>query len=280
MSRHINYQRALVVIVVTLIACTTIFPLWWLLVSSFTPELLIFKQFGLWPTHFTLENYATGWRGVSNISFSTFFANTFFMVGLQVLGTLFSSSLAAFAFARLDFTLKRFFFAVMLLLMMLPHHVTLIPRYIIFHRLGWLDSYLPLVVPTFFAINGFFIFLMVQFIRGLPGELDEAATVDGCTPIGIYWYIILPLMKPALVTAAIFTFIWNWNDFFSHLIYINNPRIYTVALALRAYMDSSAGTQFGPMFAMSILSLIPIFLIFVSAQRLLIQGIATTGLKG
>jgi len=280
MYRSVRFQRTLLLVAVILLACTTIFPLWWLLVSSFTPELQIFKQLGLWPQAFTFENYVKGWQGLSNISFSTFFLNSFFMVGVQVIGTLFSSSLAAFAFARLDFSFKPFLFAVMLLLMMLPHHVTLIPRYIIFHRLGWLDSYLPLTVPTFFAINGFFIFLMVQFIRGLPSEIDEAATVDGCTPIGIYWYIILPLIRPALVTAAIFTFIWNWNDFFSHLIYISSPRLYTVALALRAYMDASAGTQFGPMFAMSILSLMPIFVMFVSAQRLLIAGIATTGLKG
>ena len=164
--------------------------------------------------------------------------------------------------------------------MMLPFHVTLIPRYVIFYRLGWVDSYLPLTVPSFFAVNGFFIFLMVQFMRGIPVELDHAAKVDGCGPIQVYLRIILPLSMPALVTAAIFTFIWTWNDFFSQLIYISNPKLYTIALGLRAFQDATSASSFGQMFAMSILSLAPIFLFFIAAQKLLIEGITTTGMKG
>jgi multiple sugar transport system permease protein len=163
---------------------------------------------------------------------------------------------------------------------MLPFHVTLIPRYIMFYRLGWVDSFLPLTVPSFFAINAFFVFLMVQFMRGIPVELDHAAKVDGCGPIQVYLYIMLPLAMPALVTAAIFTFIWTWNDFFSQLIYLSNPLRYTIALALRAFQDATSSSSFGQLFAMSILSLVPIFIFFVSAQRLLIEGIATTGFKG
>src|SRR5690606_34336409 len=195
-------------------------------------------------------------------------------------GTLISSSMAAYAFARLDFNLKAAFFAVMFGTMMLPFHVTLIPRYVIFYRLGWVDSYLPLTVPSFFAVNGFFIFLMVQFMRGIPVELDHAAKVDGCGPIQVYLRIILPLSMPALVTAAIFTFIWTWNDFFSQLIYISNPKLYTIALGLRAFQDATSASSFGQMFAMSILSLAPIFLFFIAAQKLLIEGITTTGMKG
>ena len=280
MVRYTTLQRNVLFILVLLGAVITMFPLWWLLVSSFTPEIVIFKQSGLWPTQFTLENYVQGWKGVPPVSFATYFKNSFVLVGLRIIGTLISSSLTAFAFARLEFAGKKILFAIMLLLMMLPFHVTLIPRYIMFFKLGWVDSYKPLVVPTFFATQGFFIFLMVQFIRTLPRELDEAAIVDGCGPIGVYWHIILPLTKAAMMTAAIFTFIWSWNDFFSNLIYISNPKLFTVALGLRAFMDASSGSAFGPMFAMALLSLIPIFIFFVSAQGLLIEGIATTGLKG
>ncbi len=262
-------------------ALVTLYPLWWMLVSSFTPETEIFRQSGLWPTHFTLENYITGWKaGVAGMSFAVYFINSFTIVIPVIVGTLISSSMAAYAFARMDFDLKSVLFSVMLLSMMLPFHVTLIPRYIMFHKLGWVNSIRPLVVPSFFAIDGFFIFLMVQFMRGLPVELDQAARVDGCGPIQTYLRIILPLSAPALVTAAVFSFIWTWNDFFSPLIYINNPKLYPVALALRAFQDTTSSSSVGPMFAMSIVSLVPVFIFFVSTQRLLIEGIATTGLKG
>jgi multiple sugar transport system permease protein len=273
-------QKTILFVIVLVGAFITMFPLWWLLVASFTPENFIFRQSGLWPTQFTLENYIQGWRGVSGVTFGHYFINSFLVVAACVVGTLISSSMAAYAFARLDFDLKFVFFAIMFGTMMLPFHVTLIPRYIIFYRLGWVDSYLPLTVPSFFAVNGFFIFLMVQFMRGIPVELDHAAKVDGCGPIQVYLRIILPLSMPALVTAAIFTFIWTWNDFFSQLIYISNPRLYTIALGLRAFQDATSASAFGQMFAMSILSLTPIFIFFVAAQKLLIEGITTTGMKG
>jgi multiple sugar transport system permease protein len=258
----------------------TLFPLWWLLVSSFTPEKVIFVQSGIWPTQFTLDNYITGWQGGTRITFATYFVNSFLVVGLRVVGTVISAAMTGYAFARLEFDGKKLFFAIMLLLMMLPFHVTLIPRYIMFFKIGWIDSYKPLIVPAFLATQGFFIFLFVQFIRGLPREIDQAATVDGCSPIDVFWRIIMPLTLPAVVTASIFTFIWSWNDFFSNLIYISNPKKFTVALGLRSFVDSSSGAAFGALFAMSVLSLLPIVFFFITAQRLLIEGISTTGLKG
>lgn len=280
MLAYSRFQQSVLFVCVLAGACLTMFPLWWLLVSSLTPEVHIFRQSGLWPTQFTLSNYGQGWRGVSGITFGHYFANSFIIVGVSIVGTLISSSMAAYAFARMNFSFKTAFFATMLGTMMLPFHVTLIPRYIMFYQLGWVDSFLPLTVPSFFATNGFFIFLMVQFMRGIPIELDHAARVDGCGPIQLYLRIILPLSMPALVTAAIFTFIWTWNDFFSQLLYISNPRLYTIALGLRAFQDATSASAFGQMFAMSILSLLPIFIFFISAQKLLIEGISTTGMKG
>lgn len=257
-----------------------LYPLLWMLNSSFKPTELIFKDLRLWPETFTLQNYIHGLKGVGGISFLTYFKNSFIIVILSTIGNLISCSMAAYAFSRLQFDLKKLFFVIMLVSIMMPTHVTLIPTYIIFFKLGWVDTFLPLIVPNFLATQAFFIFLMVQFIRGLPSELDKAATVDGCGPIQIYWRIIIPLLTPALVTTAIFSFIWNWNDFFSQIIYISNPKLYTVALGLRLFLDSMGSSSWGSMFAMSILSLVPIFIFFISFQKLLVEGIATSGIKG
>jgi multiple sugar transport system permease protein len=190
-----------------------------------------------------------------------------------------SCSLAAFAFARLRFRGKNFWFALMLGTLMLPYHVTLIPQYILFLNLDWVDTILPLVVPKYLATDAFFIFLMVQFFRGIPRELDEAAMMDGCSPWRIYRKIILPLSLPVLATAAIFTFIFTWDDFFAPLVYLNDMGSYTVQLGLRAFVDSSGKSDWGALFAMSVLALVPILFFFLFFQRLLIEGVATTGLK-
>jgi len=157
--------------------------------------------------------------------------------------------------------------------------VTLIPQYILFLELDWVNTILPLVIPKFLAADAFFIFLLVQFFRGIPRELDEAAMMDGCGPWRIYWKVILPLSVPALATAAVFTFIWTWDDFFAPLIYLNDISNYTVQLGLRGFVDSTGKSDWGALFAMSVLALLPIFIFFLLFQKLLIQGIATTGMK-
>ena len=188
--------------------------------------------------------------------------------------------MAAYAFARLEFTGKSFWFAIMLLSIMLPIHVIIVPQYVLFSQLGWVNTFLPLIVPKLLATDAFFIFLMVQFIRGIPRELDEAARIDGAGHPRIFLQIILPLMVPALATTTIFTFIWTWNDFFSQLIYLTEARSCTPSRSrCDAFVDSRASTDFGAMFAMSVVSLIPIFLVFLFGQRYLVKGIATTGIK-
>lgn len=274
-----KYKSTVKFILLLLGAFIMLYPLLWMISSSLKPSTIIFREIGLWPSQLTFENYKIGWEGMSGFSFTTFFKNSFNVVGLSILGTLLSSSFAAYAFARLNFSFKKTLFAIMLGSMMLPHHVVLIPQYIFFNHLEWIDTILPLVVPKFLATDAFFIFLMVQFIRGIPKELDEAARVDGCGHVQIFSRIILPLMLPALVTSAIFTFIWTWNDFFSQFIYLSNPKLWTVTLALRGFLDSMGESMWGSMFAMSILSLVPIFLFFIFFQKMLIEGIATTGIK-
>jgi multiple sugar transport system permease protein len=164
--------------------------------------------------------------------------------------------------------------------LLLPHHVILIPQYLEFRTLGWINTYLPFVMPKLLATDAFFIFLLVQFFRAIPRELDEAARIDGCGHLRIFFRVILPLSKPALATTAIFTFIYSWNDFFTPLIYLSDPKLYTVPLALRAFIDTTASSSFGALFAMSVISLLPVLGIFIAFQKLLVEGIATTGLRG
>lgn len=255
-----------------------LYPLLWMLSASFRPESEIFAGGSIWPSEWSIDAYFRGWNGL-RVGFDTFFLNSFTIAVLAVAGNLMACSLAAFAFARLEFKGRKFWFAMMLGTLMLPYQVTLIPQYVLFLNLGWVDTILPLVVPKFLAADAFFIFLMVQFFRGIPRELDEAAMMDGCSPWRIYWKIMLPLSMPVLATAAIFTFIWTWDDFFGPLIYLNDMRQYTVMLGLRTFTDSTAESDWGALFAMSVLSLLPVFVFFLFFQRLLIEGIATTGMK-
>jgi multiple sugar transport system permease protein len=255
-----------------------LYPLLWMVASSFKPESEIFSDLAVWPRQIDLNNYSEGWYALRE-SFTGFFLNSFVIAALSVIGNLMACSLAAYAFARLEFRLKWLWFALMLGTLMLPYHVTLVPQYVLFLNLGWVDTILPLVVPKFLAVDAFFIFLMVQFFRGLPRELDEAARMDGCGPWRIYWRIILPLSTPVLATAAIFSFIWTWDDFLGPLIYLNNIANYTVPLALRAFVDSTGLSAWGQLFAMSTLSLVPVFVFFLFFQRLIIRGVAMSAMK-
>jgi len=255
-----------------------IYPLLWMLVSSFRPTDEIFRDTSLIPKGITLGNYTYGWSAL-NQPFGHYLINSGIVVLGCIIGNVLSCSLAAYAFARLKFTGRTILFAIMLLTIMIPYHVVLVPQYILFQQFGWVNTFLPLIVPKLLGTDAFFVFLMVQFIRGLPLELDEAARIDGCGHFNTFFRIILPLMVPAVATTAIFTFIWMWNDFLSSLIYLIDPSMYTVPLALRAFLDSTGSSNWGAMFAMSIVSLIPVFLAFLFGQRFLIRGIATTGIK-
>jgi multiple sugar transport system permease protein len=257
-----------------------LYPVVWLLGASVKPADEVLSSLRLLPEKFTGTNYSEAVGGVAGVSVWRFFANSLIVSVGAVLGNLLSCSLAAFAFARLRFRLRGVLFAFMLATIMLPHHVVLIPQYTIFQRMDLVGTFVPLVLPKFLATDAFFIFLMMQFIRTLPRELDDAARIDGCGPIRTFWYVILPLTRPALITTTIFTFIWTWNDFFSQLIYLNDPQTYTLPVALRLFVDQTSLSAYGPMFAMSVLALVPIGLFFLAFQRYLVEGLATSGLKG
>jgi multiple sugar transport system permease protein len=247
-----------------------------MVVSSLRPNDVIFRSPGLVLNDLQLRNYGEGWNALAS-PFGHYLVNSAIVVLGCIIGNLVSCSMAAYAFARLEFTGKRLWFALMLGSIMLPIHVLIVPQYIMFAQVGWINTFLPLIVPKLLATDAFFVFLMVQFIRSLPRELDEAARIDGAGHPRIFLQIVLPLMRPALATTTIFTFIWTWNDFFSQLIYLTDPDMYTVPVALRSFVDATVNTSWGAMFAMSVLSLLPVFLVFLVGQRYLVQGIATTG---
>ena len=258
-----------------------IYPLVWMIMSSFKPTSTIFTTAGqLIPTQFVFENYVNGWKGFAKITFATFFKNSLFISIVATMGTLISSSLVAFGLSRCKFFGRRVLFVAMLLSMMLPAQVLMIPQYLWYQKLGWVGSYKPLIIPYFFAIQGFFVYQISNFIDGIPRELDEAAKIDGCSYYSIFFRIVLPLITPALITSTIFSFMWRWDDFLSALLYINKTAMYPVSLALKLFCDPGSSSDYGAMFAMASLSILPSVLIFIFFQKYLVEGISTPGLKG
>lgn len=257
-----------------------LYPIVWMLSSSFKPGNEIFvNAHQLIPRTFTFANYVEGYKGYSGNSFTVFFSNSIKITLFSLIGTVISSTLVAYGFARIRFKGSSVMFAIMMVTMMLPGEIQTIPQYIIFQKLGWINTFLPLILPSFFG-GAFFIFLLVQFIRGLPAELDESAKMDGCGHMGILFRVLLPLLAPPLVTVTIFKFYWTWDDFFNPLLYLTRPELATVSLAIKNMTDNSFGTSWGAVFAMSVLSLVPVLLIFFIFQKYIIEGISTTGLKG
>lgn len=287
MGRGNNVKTKMVVrhtlthIFIIVLGLTMVYPIVWMIISSFKPNTMIFSDPGLIPKAVTIENYISGWKGYAGVSFGRFFANSLLMCVVAIIGNLISCTMAAYAFGRLKFAGRNLWFAIMMITLMLPGHVTIVPRYILFNTFGWVGTFLPILVPKFFATDAFFVFLLVQFIRSLPKELDEAATIDGCSPVGVFTRIILPNAVPALVTTALFTFLWTWDDFFNHLLYLTKPPIFSVSRALRTFVgDAGAVSNWGGALAMSTLSMIPSFILFFSLQKYFVQGITTTGIKG
>ena len=278
-SRARRRSAVLYHIIVTALSFVMLYPLFWMIASSLKPNNEIFVTVtDLIPVTFTWENYINGWHGFAGLSFGVFFKNSVFVAALSTVGATLSAAVVAFGFARLKFPGRKIWFAAMIITMMLPGQVMMIPRFVLFHQLGWVGTFLPMTVPSFFG-SAFNTFLIMQFIRGVPRDMDEAARIDGCSWYGIFLYVVLPLIVPALVTVAVLTFIGSWDDFMGSLLYLNTPQKYTAAYALKLFADSSF-VDFGATFAMSTLSLLPILLIFFLFQRNLVEGISTQGIKG
>jgi multiple sugar transport system permease protein len=274
--RRRYHWRAHILLLIVLVVM--IYPLAWLVGSSFKPENQIFTTMNPFPSDFTFANYLSGWTATGS-SFTVYLLNSLTVSACVVVGNLVSCSLAAYAFARLDFAFRRTWFALMLGTLMLPFQATLIPQYTIFYKLNWINTFLPLVVPYFLAYDAFFIFLMVQFIRGIPKELDEAAALDGAGHVRVFFSVIVPLLRPALITTTILTFIWTFNDFLRQLVYLSDNTRYTAPLGLNAFVDKASGSSYGGMLAMSVVTLVPTVAAFLFSQKRLVDGVANSGIK-
>ena len=255
------------------------YPLLWMIGAAFKSNEEIFGTIGLLPKNPMFGAFAAGWKGTGQYGFSTFLYNTFLMVIPTVLFTAISATLIGYGFARFEFPFKKTLFTIMLSTMMLPATVILIPRYIFFRNLGWLDSYLPFIVPAMLGCFPFFNFMMVQFFRGVALELDESGKLDGCNSFIILKDLLLPLCKSAIFSVIVFQFVWTWNDFLNVLIYISSVAKYPVALGLRMTMDISTEFDWNQILAMSLISIAPPIVLFFAAQKYFVEGIATTGMK-
>ncbi|QCB95121.1 carbohydrate ABC transporter permease [Cellulomonas shaoxiangyii] len=262
------------------VVAVILYPAVWMFVSTLKPSSEIIGSVSIIPTTVTLDNFVKAFAGIGGVSFWQFFLNSLVLALGSVVGITLSCSVSAYAFARIDFPGRGLFFTLMIGTLLLPFHVVIIPQYIVFNQLGLVGTYVPLLIGKFLAAEAFFVFLMVQFMRNLPRELDEAARIDGAGHVRIFRSIMLPLMKPALVTSSIFAFIWSWNDFFGPLIYLSSPDTFPLPLALRLFVDQTTVSDYGAQMAMAVLALLPVLLFFLVFQRYLVQGVATQGLKG
>jgi oligogalacturonide transport system permease protein len=257
-----------------------IYPLLWLIGASFKTNQQIFTELTFWPETPIFSGYIEGWKTSTEYTFGRFFANTFTILIPKVIATAISSTLVAYGFARFEFPGKKFLFSILIATLLLPNVVTRIPQYLLFRELGWLDTYLPLWVPQLFAVDAFFVFMLIQFLRGIPRDMEEAAMIDGCGPTQVLIYIVIPILKPAIISVCLFQFMWSMNDFLGPLIYISSVEKFPVALALKMSIDTTETFDWNRILAMTVLALAPSLVIFFLAQKYFIEGVSTTGLKG
>ncbi|WP_125702161.1 carbohydrate ABC transporter permease [Lacticaseibacillus daqingensis] len=285
MNNQIKWRRRLNsgvrYVLLTAVALIMLYPILWLFGASFKSNAEIFSSISFWPKSFDFTPYVKGWRTGTEFTFTTYFINTFKIVIPKVVFTVVSCTLTAYGFARFDFPGKKILFGLMLSTLFLPAVVTRIPLYLFWRNFGMLDSYVPLIANTVFAAEPFFVFMLVQFLRSVPRDYDEAATIDGCNSFQILIKILLPILKPSLVSVALFQFIWSINDFLSPLIYISSVQKYPIAIALKMAIDTSSGVvAWNQVIAMSLISLLPSIILFFTTSKQFVEGMATGGIKG
>lgn len=267
-------------IILTVVAVIMLYPIIWLVGATFKPNSEIFTSIGFIPKSLDFQAYIDGWYTKGDYTFTLYFINTFKYVIPKIIFTIISATITAYGFARFEFPFKKVMFSLLMATMFLPQVVTRIPLYLFWKDLGMLDTYVPLIANSFFAQEPFFVFMLIQFLRSIPRDLDEAATVDGCSSFEILWRILVPVLKPALISCIIFQFVWSFSDFLGPLIYITSQENYPVSLALKLNVDPSTNTPWNQVFAMSLISLLPAIILFFSAQKYFVEGVTSSGIKG
>lgn len=257
-----------------------VYPVLWMISGSLKNNSEILSgSLSLIPPAWRWDNFTRGWAGFGHVTFTTYFKNSLIITTIATLGTVISSALIAYALSRVKFVGRKFWFTLMIGTMLLPSQVVMIPQYLIYNRIGWVGTVLPLIVPHFFGAP-FFIYMMMQFMMSIPRELDEAAIIDGCSKYSVFTRVVFPLLKPSIISTIIIQFYWKWDDYMGPMLYLGKPTSYTVSIAVKLFADVTSTTDYGAMFAMSTLSMIPVFLIFLVFNRYLVDGISTSGLKG
>ncbi|WMJ89057.1 carbohydrate ABC transporter permease [Anaerocolumna sp. MB42-C2] len=270
--------RIVTYLILIFAAVVCLFPFIWMISTSFKPMSDIYKMPpSLIPEKITVENFVEGWKGAS---FQMYFKNTAIITFLATIGTVLSSSVVAYGFARFQSRMSKVLFMVLLGTMMLPSQVTLIPQYLLYYKMGMLDTFWPLIIPSWLGGGAFNIFLFIQFFRTLPKELDEAAKIDGANSFQVFARILLPSVKPVMLAVLVMALVYNWNDFFNPLIYLNSNEKFTIAIGLQFFKGSQGNVQIGQMMSMALISLLPVLVIFATCQKYFIQGIKMSGLKG
>jgi oligogalacturonide transport system permease protein len=257
-----------------------LYPLLWMVGGAFKPNHEIFNSIGLFPQQPTLEGFTKGWQTSTEYTFARYLLNTFAIIVPKVIVTVVSSVLVAFGFARFNVPGKRVLFGLLIATILLPKSVLLVPQYLMFRELGWLDTFLPLYVPSAFATEGFFVFMIIQFMRSFPAEMEEAAVMDGCNSLQVLWHVVVPVIMPAIISVALFQFMWSMNDFLSPLIYLSSVEKYPVALALKLSIDVTEATSWNQILAMSTIALAPSLVLFFVAQKYFVEGLTVGAVKG
>ena len=267
-------------ILLCIVALVMLYPLLWLVGASFKSNREIYTEVGFWPSSFDFKAFARGWKTSTEYTFATYFLNSFLIAIPRIIVTVVSCVLVGYAFARFEFWGKKLLFSIMIGTMMLPLVVLRLPQFLMFRELHWLDSYLPLIVPSAFATDTFFVFMIVQFLRGIPRDMEEAAQIDGCNALQVLVYVLMPLLKPAIISVIVFQFIWTMNDFFGPLIYLASVEKYPVSLALKMSLSATENVEWANVIAISVVALIPSVLVFFAAQKHFVEGAASSGIKG
>lgn len=276
----VNFVRYLVLVVVGIVM---VYPLLWMVGATFKDNVEIFSGIGLIPKNPTLNGYQNAMKSYGgDINIWKSMLNTYSYVIPKVIFTLVSATITAYGFGRFQFKGKNFLFAVLMSTLFLPQVVLNVPQFILFTKLGWVDSglYLPLIVPTLFATDTYFVFMLIQFLRNVPKELEEAANIDGCNIVQTLVYVIVPMLMPALVSCALFQFMWSSNDFMGPLLYVKTPAKYPAAIFVKLSMDADTGFEWNRVLATSLISIVPSLVVFFLAQDQFVEGIAAGGVKG
>ncbi len=266
--------------ILTIVGLIMLYPLIWLIGASFKSNTEIFAGAGFMPANPTMDGYIKGWETSTPYTFGRFFWNTFLIIAPKTICTVISCTVVAYGFARFDFPGKKILFATVIGTLLLPNVVTRIPQYLLFNELGWLDSYLPLWVPSALAGDAFFVFMLLQFLRSIPRDMEEAARVDGATSFQALIYVVVPMLVPAMISVALFQFMWTMNDFLGPLIYVSSVDKFPVSLALKLSIDTAETFEWNRILAMSALTLLPSLVVFFLSQKYFVEGISAGGVKG